>query len=420
MNSDCKQKARLYGKVFRFITAVIALTFLFSSTTTTYASANGFMNVTVNDNGRTYELSTKSREPEQILKEAGLRLSANDELDLDAFNPDEGGTIAIERAKTVRVVDDSNVVYCIGYNTVSDTLEEHGFGESDGYTTDADPMEDVFNGMQVIITRAFPVTVVADGEEQQLYTTGSTVANILEEAGVEVGEQDDVNKDLDREIESSSVITVDRVEYIERIETVEIPYETETINTFDLFEGEREIETSGTIGKKEVTYKDKIVNGEVVSSEIVAEETEIEPTNEVVKIGSKKRATLVAFRDGVEPISDLEVPSYVKLDKNGLPKRYVDYYEGRATAYTGDSATASGRIPKQGIVAVDPKKFPYGSELFIVSLDGQYVYGYCIAGDTGGFVKTTNNIADLYMDTEEMCIDWGARNVAIYVISYAK
>ena len=70
-----------------------------------------------------------------------------------------------------------------------------------------------------------------------------------------------------------------------------------------------------------------------------------------------------------------------------------------------------------GHIAVDPKEFPYGTELYVVSADGSYVYGYCIAADTGGFVSMGNTDIDLYMDNEQMCRDWGNRGVKIYVLN---
>jgi 3D (Asp-Asp-Asp) domain-containing protein len=69
-----------------------------------------------------------------------------------------------------------------------------------------------------------------------------------------------------------------------------------------------------------------------------------------------------------------------------------------------------------GHIAVDPKEFPYGTELYVVSADGSYVYGYCIAADTGGFVKMGNTDIDLYMANKDMCYDWGNREVIIYVL----
>ena len=407
-----------HGVAFRLLTAVVAVTFIFSATVTSFAFSNGIKNVTVTDGIRTRSVSTKSDDPEQIVKEAGFALSANDELSTKAFSPEGGGIITINRAKTVRVIDNNKIVYCIGYNTLGNTLRERGFGTSENIDSDVPLEEDVFDGMQVVINRAFPVTVVADGEETTLYTMGSTVSDLLDEAGVEVGEEDDVNRTLTSDVSDEATITVDRVEYKDRTETEEIPYETKTETSNDLFEGDTEVVTKGVKGEKEVSFKDRFVNGELESSELLSETTVTEPVTEIIRIGAKKRPALITFRNGVEPISDLEVPDYVKLDSNGLPKNYVDYLEGAATAYTNDPQTSTGRKPQQGIVAVDPREIPYGSELYIVSKDGQFVYGYAIAGDTGGFIYSTNNIADLYMDTYDMCCEWGRRDVAIYVISW--
>ncbi len=417
MTIDLKPE-HLHGAAFRLLTAVVAVTFIFSATVTSFAYSNGIKTVTVTDGLRTRSVSTKLDDPEQIVKAAGFALSANDELSTKAFSPESGGIITINRAKTVRVIDNNKIVYCIGYNTLGNTLRDRGFGTSENIDSDIPLEENVFDGMQVVINRAFPVKVVADGEETTLYTMGSTVSDLLDEAGVEVGDEDDVNRTLTSDVSDEATITVDRVEYIERTAKEEIPFETQTETSADIFEGEKEVVTAGVKGEKELVYKDKFVNGELESSELVSETTVKEPVKEVVKIGAKKRPALIIFKNGVEPISDLDVPSYVKLDSNGVPKNYVDYLEGAATAYTNDPQTSTGRKPQQGIVAVDPKEIPYGSELYIVSKDGQYVYGYAIAGDTGGFIYSTNNIADLYMDTYDMCCEWGRRDIAIYVISY--
>jgi len=115
-------------------------------------------------------------------------------------------------------------------------------------------------------------------------------------------------------------------------------------------------------------------------------------------------------------ISNLELPERLKLNEHGLPTSYSRRINGTATAYTGGGTTASGRPAKLGYVAVDPKVIPYGTELYIVSSDGKYVYGYCIAADTGGFVKGGWADVDLYMDTRSECMDFGIRGVEIYVL----
>jgi 3D (Asp-Asp-Asp) domain-containing protein len=54
--------------------------------------------------------------------------------------------------------------------------------------------------------------------------------------------------------------------------------------------------------------------------------------------------------------------------------------------------------------------------MYIVSADGKYTYGYAIAADTGGFAKRNPYMVDLYFNTESACINFGIRNVKIYVL----
>ena len=79
--------------------------------------------------------------------------------------------------------------------------------------------------------------------------------------------------------------------------------------------------------------------------------------------------------------------------------------------------TATGSSVRPGVVAVDPREIPYGTEMWIVSSDGKYVYGFARAEDTGGFVHFRNGATvDLYMNSYEECCNWGWRGVKIYIL----
>ena len=217
--------------------------------------------------------------------------------------------------------------------------------------------------------------------------------------------------------EGETTVRFFKVTYKTVNEKVTVPYETVEVSDDTLYEGEVKIATKGVNGTKQVVRTDKFVDGEFKENLYCKETVLSEAVNEVKMIGTKQRVTLAAFKNTDAPISDLEVPSDLKLDENGIPVNYAYCVKAKATAYTGDPATASGRKPMPGHIAVDPKEFPYGTELYVVSADGSYVYGYCIAADTGGFVKMGNTDIDLYMDNKDMCYDWGNRNVKIYVLN---
>lgn len=120
----------------------------------------------------------------------------------------------------------------------------------------------------------------------------------------------------------------------------------------------------------------------------------------------------------IEQISKFDIPDYVSFDENGVPKNYIKTFTGKSCAYTAepDALMSTGKTVYQGYVAVDDDLIPYGSELFIVADDGT-VYGYAIAADTGYSVRAGDIVVDLFMDTYDDCVNWGARNVTIYVLS---
>ena len=84
-----------------------------------------------------------------------------------------------------------------------------------------------------------------------------------------------------------------------------------------------------------------------------------------------------------------------------------------ATAYTaadggGDGYTATGQYLQRGMVAVDPDVIPLGSQLYIEG------YGYAVAADTGGAIVCDR--IDLAMDSTSEALDFGRRDVVVYVL----
>ena len=77
--------------------------------------------------------------------------------------------------------------------------------------------------------------------------------------------------------------------------------------------------------------------------------------------------------------------------------------------------TATGIRATYGVVAVDPRVIPLGSKLFIQTTDGSFTYGYALAADTGGAIK--GNRIDLCFDSRQDALNFGRRNVVVYVLN---
>ncbi len=406
-----------HKKSFRILTAVITVIFVCSVTVTAFAAANSALSVEIVDGEKSITVSAKATNPYEVVADAGITLGANDKLILSSYSESVGGKIVIDRAKIVRIEDDGLVGYYVGYaETLGNILASNEVVLNDGDILDVDKSEPIFDGMNVFIKRAFGVGIEYDGTAITLSIADGTVADALEAAGIVLGEHDIVTPALDTVLDDYTNIEIQRVKYDSLVELEEIDYEIKRVEDSSISVGNKKVTTKGVNGEKSVTYTAKYIDGVLVEKTFVSEETVKEPVDEIITVGTKKIDTLSAYKNTTAPISELKTPSDLKLDKNGIPVNYKSKTPAKATAYTGDPATASGRKPMAGHIAVDPKEYPYGTELYIVSADGSYVYGYCIAADTGGFVEMGNTDVDLYLNNEDMCYNWGNRDIIIYVL----
>ncbi len=413
-SSSVSQKK--HGFIFRIASIALAVAFVISCTSYAYA-ANGAKQIKIVDGENSISISSKSTNPAEIVRSAGIRLGAYDELDTDGFSGENGDSIIINRANVLRVEDNGNVAYYVSYSdTVAELFEDRGIEINDGDVVSSDLGTKVFDGMRLMIKRAFTVKIEADGNEISVPVTNITVAQVLEKAGIVLGENDTVVPALDSTVNESTKIKVSRVEYKTISEKEIVDFRTDIVYDDEMYVGDSKISSEGKKGVKENLFSEKYVDGVLVETNPVGEIIVEAPVKAVKRVGTKSRDELGAYKNSASPISELEIPAGIELDENGVPVNYKSKVDAKATAYTGDPETASGRKPMAGHIAVDPSEYPYGTELFITSADGTYIYGYCIAADTGGFVHMGNTDIDLYMNNEQMCNDWGNRNITIYVL----
>ena len=82
----------------------------------------------------------------------------------------------------------------------------------------------------------------------------------------------------------------------------------------------------------------------------------------------------------------------------------------KATAYCGKQMTSTGGWAKvKHTIAVDPKVIPYGSKIYIPTL------GFIgVAEDCGSAIK--NNKRDIFMSSYKEAMNWGIKNITIYIL----
>lgn len=121
---------------------------------------------------------------------------------------------------------------------------------------------------------------------------------------------------------------------------------------------------------------------------------------------------------GLQDGEAVEEPEFIEeinnvADIDGEPSNYSSVMSMEATAYlptdgSSTGTTATGIPATYGIVAVDPRVIPLGTRVFIPG------YGEALAADTGGAIKGYK--IDLCMESYAECMNFGRRNVTVYVL----
>lgn len=130
-------------------------------------------------------------------------------------------------------------------------------------------------------------------------------------------------------------------------------------------------------------------------------------TNEVVTATVDNNTNADNTKDTTEVQNKKSTMSTLSVKSaSSRTKKYLGTF--KAYAYNGSGTTASGtKTTANRTVAVDPKVIPLGSKIMI---NGK-IY---TAEDTGGSIKGKK--LDIYMPSYDDCMDWGVRNVKVYLI----
>ena len=268
----------------------------------------------------------------------------------------------------------------------------------------------IADGELMQVLRAYTVPVTADGQTREVITTGATAAELLGQLGITFGENDRLTPAADQTVTEGESLTLQRVNYVEYTEDVVIPAERQEIPTSLYYRDQDETMTlqEGSDGLDTVTMRETYLDGAWSSTEEIDRVTQVGMIPEIIKVYGEKA-----------PVSQFVGPEVV----DGVPTEGVTatYTNQRSTGYSasGTAKGASGRRLTYGTVAVNPSVIPYGTLLYITSDDGQFVYGYAYAADTGTALMTGHAFVDLYYETYEESVESAVIPVTVYVIDDA-
>ena len=259
---------------------------------------------------------------------------------------------------------------------------------------------------EIYIKRAVPVNVYADGQRERIMTYRDTVREVLADCSIslsgkdrldEVGMDDPIARDMD--------IRVVRVKEEVVSEQLPVPFRTVSKENNRLDKGSERTAKEGKEGIREKLFKVVIEDGREISRELLKDSIIQNPVDKVVEFG-----TVLNYKTS-----------------RGEVLRYRKVYDMRATAYTasvedtgkgpgdpGFGITYTGMRVRKGVIAVDPRKIPLGSRVYVEVLGRTPDYGYAVAADIGGAIK--GDLIDLYFDDSKTVDNWGCKKVRVYML----
>jgi uncharacterized protein YabE (DUF348 family) len=329
--------------------------------------------VNVSVDGETTSLWTTLTSPAEILVSAGVSITAGDRLLINGTLTDPAAlsqwtlpvsSIDVRHPVTLRIHDEGQLQTVeTTASTVGEALFEAGITL---YLTDSaipnlnTPLSD---DLDVIINRANPVEIIADGTTIRTRSPGATIAEALAAAGITLVGMDYAIPAEATRLYPGMSIRVIRVR--EEIETQQetLPFETvyQPDNSLEL--DTQQVSQAGQEGVREMRTRVRYENGFAVGRTTDAPVIVRAPVNRVIGYG-----TNVVIRTVETPEGPREYWRKLRM--------YATSYHPAALG--GDNITATGRTLQKGIIGADPDILPYHTQIYVPN------YGIGSIEDTGG------------------------------------
>ncbi len=257
--------------------------------------------VTLSLDGKDVEVSTLGDTVGDVLEDEGIDLGKHDVVapSVDSSVAD-GTTVAVRFGRPLDVeIDGEETRYWVTATDVATALDQIGvrvgaadLSASRGASISRDGMS-----LSVVTPKQLVVKVGAD-KSMKKKLTALTVQHALKKLDVKVDKDDKVTPALDKTLETGDKIVVTKIRTLTRKVTETIDFSTIERDDTSLYDDESETVRSGQDGTRKVTYRLVFKNGEMVTRKALDSVVLREPTNAIVRVGTKERPSTTNFAGG--------------------------------------------------------------------------------------------------------------------------
>ncbi|MGH3424592.1 MAG: ubiquitin-like domain-containing protein [Nocardioidaceae bacterium] len=258
--------------------------------TAAYATLN--KTVTLSVDGKEKSVRTFGSKVSDVLEAEHIKVGEHDVVAPDAdASIEDGSRVAVRYGRQLTVtVDGEKRSYWVTADNVADALDQLGLRVDEAKLSTSRSSSVPRDGLALTIVRPKTVKIEADGDQRKVKTTGATVGDVLDEAGIKLDHDDEVRPKASKKVDDGMSVDVTRVKAVKRTETVAIDYDVDVRNSSSMYTGDTKVVREGKDGKKKVTVKVIKADGKVRSRKVIGSQVVAEPRSRIEKHGTKEEA----------------------------------------------------------------------------------------------------------------------------------
>ncbi|MBC3761687.1 transglycosylase family protein [Quadrisphaera oryzae] len=265
------------------VTALVAGTAAWAANDTT---------VNLDVDGQTQQVRMFGTTVDAALDAAHVELGSRDAVSLpEDATVDDGDTIVVRHARPITLtVDGKTETRWTTALTVGDALSDLQV-RADGAAISASRSQPLGRaGMALTVSTPKTVQVTVDGTTTPVTSTGATYGDLLKAAGVTLGADDETSVPLTDPVVDGGAVQVFRVVKQTVTEDSDIPFDTQSTESGDLYKGDTKVTTKGVKGTQQTTFEVVTKDGQQVSrTQVGAPKVVTAPVTQVQVTGTKDK-----------------------------------------------------------------------------------------------------------------------------------
>ncbi|WP_281178314.1 resuscitation-promoting factor [Nocardioides jensenii] len=287
-----RNRIALLGKS-KTILAVLVAAVALALIGTSYGYAKMNKEITLSLDGETKTIHSTGSTVADVLHDEGIEVGDHDVV---LPGPDEkvneGTRISVQFGRPLELtVDGTASTYWVHSDSVEEALAEIGkrFTAADLSASRGAPISRGGLALEVVTPKKLTIKVGA-GKRLTKNIAGFTVADVLKRLEVNVDKFDIVKPALRTEVKEGTKITVTKVRVVKKhVSDETIEFDTTEQSDSSMYDDESETVREGVNGLRDVTYRLEYRNGQLFATKVLNADVTKQPTDEIVKVGTKDR-----------------------------------------------------------------------------------------------------------------------------------